>query len=75
MVVIQKEVVKRLIESPRNKQQMLFMLENLPSFDIPTAYKKVGGEGSTHYYICSNCDTDVNPDDTQCLVCGSFFTP
>lgn len=59
--LISKEMVRRIIDSPRNKEQMLRMLESIPPAQ-PKRGKWVEHK-STGYLMCDQCkDVYINPE-------------
>ena len=54
--LIDKDVARRIISSDRSKEQMLAVLDSMPSAELPIKEK---------CYVCPHCDNcDVNDDGT-----------
>ena len=76
--LISKEMARRIIDSPRNKEQILRMLESIPSAETQrmrakwiatTSLQK--GQITYRDYKCSNCSHHRGKPMNYCEVCGA----
>lgn len=80
---IEKDLVRRVIESPRSKEQMINILKGLPTADVREnvkgewidekcwSYEYDGNEIAVVTWKCSECGEETNIRSNFCPECGA----